>query len=97
MTIEEKDAKAKELGATAKVTDGDKVCYFRLPSRMAIGTSLSMLNTDVVQACEIIFNDACIREVSDYNHWLNDNELFNGICGQLQSLIRVKKSTWMTF
>ncbi len=96
MNIEEKDAKAKELGAKSKISDGDKVCYFKEPSRMAVGLATAMMNTDRVQGCEILFNDACIKEVSDYNHWLNDTPLFLGICGTLQELIVVKKSTYTT-
>lgn len=85
---------AKALGAIAKVEDGDKVAYFKAPSRLITGIALSEFTENMTSACEKIFHDCVIQEISDAEHWLEDDGRFNGIVVQLQGLIRVKKSTW---
>lgn len=94
--MSEKDTKAKELGAIKKAENGDLVVYFREPSRMALGIAMAEIDRDVVKACEIIFYDACIAEVSDLDAYAKDTALFIGIIKLLQSLVVVKKSLYTT-
>ena len=75
---------------------GDEhVLYLREPSRLAVGVSLAKIESNVTEACEIIFNDAAIQEVSDIEYF-QQNHVFYGLIYELQTLVRVKKSTSMT-
>jgi hypothetical protein len=65
--------------------------YLREPSRWAVGVSLAQFDTDVVSACETIFNDAAIKEVSDIEYF-QQNAVFYGLIRPLQTLVVVKKS-----
>ena len=94
--MEDKTVKAKELGAIRKAEHGDLVVFFREPSRMALGIAMAEIDRDVVKACEIIFYDACIAEVSDMDTYAKDTALFMGIIPLLQSLVTVKKSLYTT-
>lgn len=72
------------------------VCYFKEPSRMAFSYALSMADSDPVQMCQILFNDAVVKEISDWELFFNDNKLFYSLINPLQGLATVKKSTFMT-
>ena len=91
------DAKLK--GAIAMVENTDEkgnpiVCYFKSPSRIVLGVAMAEIDRNTLLACEYIFDDACIREISDVEAFRNNDELFLGITGVLQSLVRVKKSLY---
>lgn len=94
--MEDKIKKAKELGAIKSASHGDLVVFFREPSRMALGIAMAEIDRDVVKACEIIYYDACIAEVSDLEAYAKDTALFMGIIPLLQSLVSVKKSLYTT-
>lgn len=72
------------------------VCYFKEPSRLVLGVALAEIDRNTVMACEYIFDDCCIREISDYDTFRNDKNIFLGLLGLLQSLVVVKKSTFTT-
>ncbi len=89
--------KAKQMGAIHHVmnTDDSGVvhhAFFKSPSRIAVGVFLAEAESNVTAACEILFNDAVIKEISDVTYFSSNNEVFNGIIYELQRLIRVKKS-----
>lgn len=94
--MKEKAIKAKELGAIKSASHENLVVFFREPSRMALGIAMAEIDRDVVKACEIIFFDACIKEVSDMDAYHSDTSLFMGIIPLLQSLVTVKKSLYTT-
>lgn len=94
--MSEKDIKAKELGSIRKAEHGDLVVYFREPSRMAWGIAMAEIDRDVVKACEIVYFDACIAEVSDMDAYHKDMSLFIGLIPLLQSLVVLKKSLYTT-
>lgn len=71
-------------------------CYFKKPSRMTIGLAMAEIEKNVVQACEYVFIDSVIREVSDVDYFMNNDEVFMGLIPKLQSLVLVKKSTFTT-
>lgn len=88
-----------KYGVIAKVENTDDngkpiVCYFKSPSRLVLGVAMSEIDRNIVLACEYIFDDACVREISDTDAFRNNKEIFLGITGVLQSLVRVKKSTY---
>lgn len=90
--------KAKQMGAIHHVmnTDDSGVvhhAFFKSPSRIAVGVFLAEIDTNVTSACEIMFNDSVIKELSDYNYFMSSNEVFNGLIYDMKRLIRVKKST----
>lgn len=92
---------AKLKGAIAMVENTDEngnpiVCYFKSPSRLVLGVAMAEIDRNTLLACEYIFDDACIREISDVDAFRNNDALFLGITGVLQSLVRVKKSTYTT-
>ncbi len=74
--------------------DGQHVLWLRSPSRLAVGVFMAEVTNSVTTACEYIFNDACVREISDVDYFQKD-ENFYGIIRELQTLIRVKKNTSM--
>lgn len=96
------DKRAKEeFKAVKKAVNVDKdgkqiVAYFREPSRMVVGIAMAKLDTDTLTACEYIFDDAVIREISDTDAFRNDNGIFIGLNVMLQSLVTIKKSTFTT-
>lgn len=97
---QDQDAKSK-YGAVRVARNVDKngndiVAYFREPSRPVLGVAIAELDKNTVLACEYIFDDACIREISDFDAFRNDVSIFLGLGGMLQSLIIVKKSTFTT-
>lgn len=73
----------------------EHVLWLREPSRLAVGIFMATVPEDVVAACEYIFNDACIQEVSDVAYF-QQNAVFYGILRDLQRLVSVKKSSSMT-
>lgn len=97
-----KDAEYKaKYKVVAKVENTDDkgqpiVCYFKEPSRMAFSMALSMVDSDPVQMCEILFNDTVVREISDWEIFSADNKLFYSLIRPLQNLAQVKKSTFTT-
>jgi len=100
IAIEAKDAEVKlKYGAIAVVRNVDKdgkpiVCYFKEPSRLVLGVAIAEIDRNVILACEYIFDDAVIREVSDVDAFRNDKSIFLGLNLILQSLVRVKKSDY---
>ena len=94
------DSEYKEkFGAIAKAESEDEgktiVIYFKAPHRMALGSALAILERDVLQGCEIIFDSCVIAEISpDWEKFRNDNGRFIGLVPLLQSLCVVKKSTY---
>lgn len=98
--VEAKDAEYKiKYGVVAKVENFDKdgkkiVCYFKPTSRIVLGQALAELENNTLTACEYIFVDSVVKEISDADAFFNDNSIFLGITGVLQSLVRVKKSTY---
>lgn len=92
------EAKLK-YGAVAMVENTDAsgkpiVCYFKSPSRLVLGVALAEIDRNTLMACEYIFDDSVIKEISDVEAFRNDDAIFMGITGVLQSLVRVKKSTY---
>lgn len=99
---EQKDAEFKtkyNYVFKASNTDADgveRVAYFRTPNRMVIGIAMAEIERNVLNACEYIFDDAVIREISDVDYFRNNTDVFVGLNVMLQSLIRVKKSSFQT-
>lgn len=96
ITIEE--AKSK-YGAVQMVENTDEkgnpiVCYFKQPSRLVLGAAMGEIDRNPLIACEYIFDDSVIREISDVDAFRNNDAVFLGITAMLQSLVRVKKSTF---
>lgn len=89
----ELDARMKSAGAIAKAEHDGKVVYFKEPSRLAIGVAMAKIDSDVIGACEVLFNDAVIME-ADWTFFQNDKGAFVGIIGALQRLIPLKKSVF---
>lgn len=90
-----------KYGVIGKVENKDAngnpiVCYFKKPSRLVLGVAMAEIDRNFLLACEYIYDDACVREISDYEAFRNDDELFIGINGFLQGLIRGKKSLYTT-
>lgn len=98
--IDKRDLEIKaKHGAIAVVRNFDKdgkpiVCYFKEPSRLVLGVAIAEFDRNVILACEYIFDDAVIREVSDVDAFRNDKGIFIGLNLILQSLVRVKKSDY---
>lgn len=94
------EAKYKEThGAVGycKSTHEEKeiICWFKKPSRMALGSALAIMDSDLIAACEMIFDSAVIVELSpEWELFRNDDGRFIGITRFLQSLAVVKKSTY---
>lgn len=82
--------KAENINEAGKAV----VCYFREPSRIAFGVALAKIDTNVVEACEIIFNDSVIQEISDWQDFASENKLFYSLIGALQGLAKQKKSVF---
>lgn len=74
----------------------EHVAYFKEPNRLIVGVAMAEIETNVLKACEYIFNDAVIKEISDVDYFFNNNAVFVGIHRMLQGLIEVKKSTFTT-
>lgn len=86
---------AKENGAIQVIENGGHYAYFKSPNRYAVGAALAKIDTNVVEACEIIFNASVIKEVTDVAYFQQD-EVFLSLIAPLQRLILVKKSTLIT-
>lgn len=89
------EAKTK-YGAVGMAQNEDLVVYFKKPSRLVLGVAMAEIDRNVTQACEYIFDDCVIKEISDWEAFRNDDELFIGLIPKLQSLASVKKSTYTT-
>jgi hypothetical protein len=72
----------------------ERVAYFREPNRLVVGIAMAEIDRNTLLACEYIFDDAVIREVSDVEYFRNNNGVFIGLSNMLQGLIQVKKSTF---
>lgn len=101
--IELEEKYKKDFGIIASCSgydeDGKKMTlYFKPPHRMALGAALAVINTNTVEACEIIFDSAIVTDISpDWEKFRNDNGRFLGLTTFLQSLGAVKKSTYKFF
>lgn len=73
----------------------EHVLYLKQPSRMIVGLFLAKIDQNVTEACEYVFYDAVVKEISDVEYFMQD-AAFYGIISKLQQLIQVKKSTSMT-
>lgn len=98
ITLEEAKLKygAIEMATNTDSTGKEIVCYFKTPSRVVLGIAMAEIEKNYLLACEYIFDDSCIREISDFEAFRNDDSIFLGLTGKLQSLIRVKKSNFTT-
>lgn len=76
------------------ITEGteERKAYFRKPSRLAIGSFLSKKDENLVEACEALFYDAIIKEVSDADYFLANDEAFLGCMPALIRISVVKKN-----
>lgn len=96
--MEEKDKKAKELGAVLKVDLGDNVAYFKIPNRYVIGFFYSKLKENYVAAIESLLKGSIIPELSTIN--LDNDADFISImehAGKLiEQLEKQKKSSTST-
>jgi hypothetical protein len=98
----EKDAELKkQYGYIRKVKNVDDngiehVAYFKSPNRLILGIALAEIEKNVTLACEYIFDDAIIKEISDVSYFRDNDNVFLGIIGMLQGLVQVKKSTITT-
>jgi hypothetical protein len=68
------------------------VAYFKVPGRAFIGAAMGQVELDPLKAAEILFDGACIREVSDVDKFRNDDGLLIDLWPKLQKLIPLKKS-----
>jgi hypothetical protein len=98
LEIKEADYKVK-YDVIAKVENTDSkgnpiVCYFKSPSRLVLGIAMAEIDRNTLLACEYIFDDAVVKEISNHEEFRGNDALFLGITGVLQSLVRVKKSTY---
>lgn len=93
------DSEAKEkYKAIAKIEsvlkNGDRVtCYFKEPNRMAIGAAMAVIERDVMQGLEFIFDGSIIPEISpDWQKFREDSGCMGGSSAQLQLLCGLKKN-----
>lgn len=86
----------EKYGAIMHVENQGKHAYFKAPNRYTVGAALAKIESNVTEACEMIFNNAIIQECSDVAHF-QTNEVFYSLIAPLQSLIRVKKNTSIHF
>jgi hypothetical protein len=89
-----------KYGAIEKVVSidaagGEHVLWLKKPSRLVVGIFMATASENTVQACEYVFNDTVIVDISDVAYFQQD-DVFYGILSTLQRLIRVKKSTSMS-
>lgn len=94
---EQREAYKTKYGAVEKIEseDGQHVLWLKKPSRLAVGYFMSEYGNNRVIACEYVLNDAVIKEISDYDYFIQD-ENFYGIMNHLVNLISLKKSTSTT-
>lgn len=104
MTVEEQKqdeeirAKYNFIRKAESIDDQGKkhVAYFKAPNRLIVGIAMSTIDSNTLLACEYIFDDAVIKEVSDVAYFRDNDDVFIGLVAMLQALIRVKKSTFTT-
>ncbi len=78
-----------------EVEDGDKVykAYLRKNiSRNAFSKAYALSDTDPVMACEIIYRDTVVQEISDSEIVEND-DLFLSVMSEINDLYKKKKVT----
>lgn len=100
-TIKQDDAIRAQYNYVRKAVNVDEngvehVAYFKAPNRLIVGIALAEIDRNTLLACEYIFDESIIKEVSDVDYFRNDDGVFMGLTAMLQSLIRVKKSTFTT-
>lgn len=74
--------------------DGEHMAFFRTPNRSTVGFFMAEVQNNVTTACEYLYNDAVIREISEVEYFQKD-ENFYSIISTLQRLIQVKKNRSM--
>lgn len=98
LTLDERDERAKKLGAIDVIEVEDKRLYLKIPNRNIIGIAWAKMEVNTVEGMEIIAKASAIRDVSDMEI-LEDDALFlscmAGI-GEFISKIKLKKSTLRT-
>jgi len=78
-----------------EIEDGQKVYKAYLKkriSRNAFSKAISMMDNDPIMACEVIYRDAVISEISDVEILEND-DLFLSAMSTITDLIEKKKVT----
>jgi hypothetical protein len=93
--VDERDAKAKSLGAVHVFEVEGKRIYVKQPPRHVIGFAFAQMETNRVQACETLIRASAIEEVSDLEILKNDI-LFMSLMadiGDFLATIELKKST----
>ncbi len=91
---EEAEAYKSKYAAFYKISspDGAHVLWLRKPSRLAVGVFLAKVEKNVTDACEVLFDDCVVREISDADYFRNDDEAFLGVVPALQAIVRLKKN-----
>jgi len=91
--VDARDKKAKDLGAFKCVDfDDDKRIYLKKPHRQVLGLAFAKLDSNPIEANEIILRNAVIQEVSDME-LLESDEHFMSVMQHMADLLVVKKST----
>jgi hypothetical protein len=93
MTREQKDKKAKDLGAVKVIEfEDEKIAYLKKPNRYVLGIAFSKLESNPVEANEILIKNCIIPEVSDMDVMDND-DYFLSLMQHAGDLLQLKKST----
>jgi hypothetical protein len=99
MTEQEKETKAKNLGASFKIEieNGEEniVGYLKKPSRILYSAVMKLLQDDVIKANETLLRSCLITEVSDMR-LIDDDDVFMSVLPQLSNIIELKKSKLTT-
>jgi hypothetical protein len=102
--IEQKDIKAKNLGAVCKIEVDDagtpKIIYFKKPHRYTIGLYYAKRESNKIEAIEFLFKQTALSEVSDMEILSAErDDLFYAAIGEVDTLlnvVEVKKSKSQT-
>ena len=91
--VDARDEKAKSLGAVKVVEFEDgKKAYLKKPHRHVLGIAFSKLESNPVEANEIMLKNCMIAEVSDMD-LLEKDDYFLSLMQHIGDLLQLKKST----
>lgn len=95
MTAEERENKAKSLGAKYAVIIEDKILYLKEPTKEIYKMFFSVYDQDPAGAKETVIRTLAIKEVSDMDI-LEDYKSLLTVCAELSEIMALKKSTLKT-
>lgn len=92
MTQEEREVKAKALGAKYAVVIDDKTIFLKEPSKEVYKAFFALYDQDPASAKETVVRTLAINEISDMDV-LNDYKSLLTVCAELSEIMALKKST----